>query len=263
MLDSGKRFLVAIIGLFGVALLSAGGVIAVQNHKIDKLAMSVRNVGLSRDSAVAASSTTQERKLALLADSVRFFERRAVQTGVRADELDKQLSQVTKARAELVAQIAELKGSVNVTVVSDANDSVRSATVHRREEPYTLDISARLPKPPAEAEISYHVVLDSVKLGVRVSCGPRVKAGEIRTATVSATPPPWLPLRIDNPTLDADLCNPLIPPQKGVSRWWLPVSGLGAGAATGAVVGADGSHAVQGAAVGTLVGVISMLLLKH
>lgn len=225
--------------------------IGAQELRVRSLQAEAMDLSLHVDSLeVAADSTRELTRLADgLASNLRIFQRRALQSELRADELDERLQEESRARLAAELQIDSLRARAEAPVVVDTVTDTRSASFDVRQEPFTVAAQVRLPPPPAPGEMDVSVDVDPIGLGVRLTCGET--DGRVRPASVLLTTPEWLTARVDSVRQDPEVCNPGILDGPDDGRWvpsWLVAPA--AGALGGYVVDQDPVDAGIGAGIG-------------
>ena len=201
----------------------------VEQIRIRHLESTVVRVTLRADSAEAAADVTHRVAVKALGDTAVVWYRRVIQERQRADELDKQLK---------LERIAKLHGQITVhsvdTVVVGATtvdtQDVRHAAFVRDEPPFHVRALVTVPRPPLESSMQLGIRLDTLALGLRLSCG-KAKDG-IRPAEVIAVAPPWATVTFDAVSQSPDLCASPALQKHGPSRttWFF----IGAGSAIAA-----------------------------
>jgi hypothetical protein len=164
------------------------------------------------DSAQAAADTTRavSAKVAkLLGDSVRGFERRAIQEKQERDALDKALKRERAARVALTVTVPEVKTTAPVVSVSDSGD-IRRGKFLVRKEPFTVSGAIELPKPPGDGKLDMNIALDPLRLNLRLGCSQQKQQG-LRTATTSVFGPSWASIALDTVSQTREVCNPAKP----------------------------------------------------
>ena len=188
----------------------------------------LRDLALHADSLEAAADRTTQ--LALKASRDRsVWRRRAIQTELQRDALDRELNQSSVARADLALTVDRLTAQLASagSVQSDAGDSVRRAHFDLRRAPYTVSADAQLPRAPAPGRLDLAIALDTARLSARVGCGPRGPGG-VAPASLTVQGPPWLTVGIDTIRTATDVCSPAPALVPGVGlklpTWLLVVS---------------------------------------
>ena len=142
--------------------------------------------------------------IAVLGDSLRAAQRRAVQVAQRADKLDAALRLERAARERLEASVVAVRSTVRsdtvyltrgVGVRRASGDSVRRAAFDLRREPYTVHADVSVPEPPAQGRMDVSVELDALALDVRVSCSPE-RSEAVRPASVTVVGPAWASIQL-------------------------------------------------------------------
>lgn len=215
----------AVCALLILSILIGVGRVRHWHNQLDDAQAAAR---LVRDSLDATHDTT--RLVAIIGDSLQVLQKRAIQSAMEKDALDKQLKLTTKMNEVLSAQVASFDSTVaGHTIVNSAG--VRTATFHVRQVPYTIESSVSIPNPDTQPDVppnmAISVVLDVAHLDIRVGCA--APKNGLRTATVSVVTELWLKTEIGSAQQAPEICNPVKPHNK--SRF-----GLGVGAGVGLVV---------------------------
>lgn len=183
---------------------------------------------LQIDSLEAVNDTTREIKN-ILADSLRYFERRAVQTELEADSLDKALERESRVRANAEARVDSLESVIASSSVSEDSLGVRTASFDFYDEPYTIDAEIVMPPPPRSANLILNVKLDPIPLSFRVGCSENPDT-DIKRATIGITTPDWAEVELKEVTQEPGVCNPQVEvPEEGFLKKNRGKIGLGAG----------------------------------
>jgi hypothetical protein len=172
----------------------------------------VRQQALARDAVEAAADTSREVRasIAVLGDSLRVAQRRAVQAQQRSDALDRALGLERAAQVRMRAQIDGLSARVrSETVYVSATDGVRRAAFDVRQAPYSVHADVVLPAPPDSGRMDVQVTVDSIALDVRLGCGAAGTAG-VRPATVTVVAPRWAAVRLGRVEQAAAVCSGMV-----------------------------------------------------
>jgi len=240
----------------------------------DRAESAATEAALAADTLVASQDTTRllTLKLASLGDSLRVEQRRAVQVNQRADALDRALGLERTARESLAATIARYRGVVETDAVRETVlvavaaagaragsaaaggatvDTLRHGTFDIRQAPYTVRAQVALPPPPAAGAMALAIDLDTVRLEVRLGCGPPNAAG-VRAAAATVTGPRWAAIQLGRVEQAPEVCATLGADQ---SRWGLVGRALArVGVSIGYVAGV-GAHNTVFAGPGAIIGV--------
>lgn len=226
--------------LFAIAMCVAVGVAvsSIRSHA-ERDAATRLAAATATDAAVALRDTTRELHdpavLAALHDTLRLFQRRALQVTRQVDSLDRALGQATAARTAASVRIRELDAALERR---DSADTVAEFTL--RDAPYTIAARVAIPHGADDARMTAHVILDTLPLTARVGCGS-APASVLRPASVTVTGPPWATVTLDHVEVDPLVCNgdPLRPGGAGTDRSWLRdvVRRVHVGAGYGVVAG--------------------------
>lgn len=205
--------------LWWLALLVLGA-FALQNERLHRAQAEAFRLALVADTLAAARDTSKELHLALgvLADSLHIVERRALQVAQARDALDRQLHVRRIARDSVVVRERVLDRSVTSIAPQVLRDSARRAAFDIRSPPYTVHAEVIVPGKTSEdsATMKLRVVLDSIPMEVRLSCGERVLAG-VRPAVVTVSGPQWAQLHLARVEQEAELCAVNVAPQDSKS----------------------------------------------
>jgi hypothetical protein len=208
------------LGVLAVALAIAVIGAAIRSHAV-RSATGRIVAATATDAAAALRDTTRELHdpavLAALHDTLRVFQRRALQAARQADSLDRALGQATAARTAAVVRVRELSATLERRT---AADTVAEFTL--RDAPYTVAARVRLPRGANDAQMTAHVILDTLPLAARVGCGP-ARESALRPASVTVTGPPWATITLDHVEVDPQVCtgNPSFRDDAGADRSWL------------------------------------------
>lgn len=158
-----------------------------------------------RDSTEAAFDTTRL-VLASWRNSARVWQRRAIQTNMKADSLDRALQHRSKARVQLAVQLDSQTAHVTAEVAKDSADDVRSATFHHDQAPYHVTAAVQLPRPPYKASADFTIRTEPLELGIRVACGVTAVDG-VRPALVNVVASKWAEVSVGSATYEREVCN--------------------------------------------------------
>lgn len=159
---------------------------------------STREVGAMNHALVLALST--------IGDSLHVFQRQVVQTAQRSDAIGQALQLERRGRYQLATSVDSLNRVLSSrSSVTQDSQSVRRADFDVRQAPYTVALTVELPAPPDTGRIDLHVRLDSIPLGLRLSCANPDPHG-IRAASIEAIAPPWASVRFGSVEQSPDLC---------------------------------------------------------
>ena len=195
--------------------------VAVQTVRLNEAAVQETRGTLLADTLQAAKDTTRALHIdvAVLGDSLRVVERRAIQTAQRADALDKALGLERVVKDHLTAQVTGLRAVVRSdTVFVDRADGERHAAFDVREAPYTVHALVALPPFPGQGTMDVRVTLDSLPLELRVGCGPAAGPSGVRAASVIAVAPAWASVRLDRVEQAPGVCSADVQ-HPGAGRW--------------------------------------------
>lgn len=196
-----------------VMLLAMGGAVYVQGlrSEVADLREDLRSSRLATDSVEAVADSTRE-VLVGWQDSTRFWQRRAVQTGLERDSLDEALAQESRARAALQVTVRTYRDSLRATQgVTEDRAGTRRATFRRYREPFQLDARVVVPPPPDTASMTFGIRMDPIPLTLRIGCA--LDSGrDVVPANITLGTPPWAEARLEDVVQDDEVCNP-IPPE--------------------------------------------------
>lgn len=182
-----------------------------QMHE-SSMAAHARDAAALRSDSLAAVVDTTRHINGVLSTNLNLVTRRAVQTQLHADSVDKKLDITSRALVSMSARVAEIHTSA-VAHVSDSN-TVRFADFHVRREPFTIDAHASLPAPPATGTLDVDAKVDTARIGVRMACS---KGVDVNSASVYVDTPKWLTVRVDSVKQDAAICNAQM--ERHTSKW--------------------------------------------
>lgn len=172
------------------------------------LALAHTNDLARRDSTrdVSTMNHALVQALGAIGDSLRVFQRQVVQTAQRNDAIDQALQLERRGRYQLTTSVDSLHRVIaSRSPVSQDSLSVRRAEFDVRQAPYTVAMTVELPAPPDTGRVDLHVALDSIPLGLRLSCA-RPDANGIRAASIEAIAPPWASVRFGSVEQSPELC---------------------------------------------------------
>ncbi len=129
----------------------------------------------------------------------------AVQMEQRGDALDRALGGERRARYALVATVDSLARSAVAVAGVDTGQLPRRASFTVRQRPYTVAALVEFPRPPDTARMWLRVALDPIPIAARVMCSAPDGHG-IRSATVVASSPPWVKVRLERLEQSPELC---------------------------------------------------------
>ncbi|HVT39895.1 MAG TPA: hypothetical protein VHE78_12670 [Gemmatimonadaceae bacterium] len=202
-----------------LALVAAIVLVGVQSWQLSSAQNRAARSGLAADSMQAARDTTRRiyyidaavlaaarADAARIGDSLRLFERRAVQALQRADALDRALGLERVARHRLEAMVVGLRRQVVTdSVHSSGSDSLRHAVFDVRHAPYSVHAEVTLPRPPASGLMAVRVDLDTIRLEVRVGCGKAAPNG-VPPARVNVVSPAWAKIGLSRVEQSPGVC---------------------------------------------------------
>jgi hypothetical protein len=158
--------------------------------------------------------TVNSRAQQILGDSIRGWERRAVQETQRADALDKALKRERAANVALTVTVPEVSTTAPILSTSDSGD-IRRGKFQIRQEPFTVSGAIELPKPPGDGKLDMNIALDPLRLNLRLQCGAKGPQG-LRPATAAVFGPSWASIGLDTVSQTREVCNPK--PKRSVVR---------------------------------------------
>ncbi|MDB4878550.1 MAG: hypothetical protein JWM41_4996 [Gemmatimonadetes bacterium] len=189
----------------GITVRIEEGRVSAEQSRAATAALAVTNLAAERDSTRNVARTNK-RVAALLGDSLQLVEKHAVQVAQRGDALDRALGRERRARYALDASVDSLHRAASTPVAVNHDDGIRMARFDIREPPYTVQADVSMPPPPDSAHIALRVSIDAIPIEARVSCSPANEDG-IRTATVTASSPPWAKVRFGHVEQSPELCT--------------------------------------------------------
>ena len=219
------RFAASVIAALVVALaltlhIEEGRVSAEQAHAA-AAALATTNLAAERDSTrdLAQGNGAVAR---LLGDSLRLVEKHVRQIAQRRDALDAAIGTERLARYTLTATVDSLRRTVTSAATRDSSAGASHATWQAsfdiRQEPYTIAAVVQFPPPPDSARLDMRVAIDSIPVEARIACASPNESG-IKTASITATSPPWARLRFDRVEQSPDLCaSPALAHPRKASR---------------------------------------------
>ena len=237
--------------LVSVLALACALTLGVEQHRLHAAQSSAAVAALSASNLLAERDSTRDvananrRVAALLGDSLRVVQKRAVQMEQRGDALDRALGGERRARYALTAAVDSLERSAVAVAGVDTGQVPRRASFTVRQRPYTVAALVEFAQPPDTARMWLRVALDPIPISARVLCSAPDRRG-IRSATVVASSPPWVKVRLERLEQSPELCaSPALaraaPPRVAFRRI---VAGVG-------LVGRPGGAAGVGWFVGT------------
>jgi hypothetical protein len=198
-----------------IAALSAAvaTTISIQQHQLHServrsvaYALAAVNAAAERDST--RSIATMNRKVAaLLGDSLRLVEKHVLQVTQRRDALDEALGRERRAAYIMNAAVDSLRRTTTAPVMVSADSDVRRASFDLRQAPYTVAAQVEIPQPPDSARLAIQVLLDTIKIGARLTCSTPDDHG-IRAATIVASTPAWAAVSFGSVQQSPDVCMP-------------------------------------------------------
>ena len=207
----------------GIALAGAAASYLYARHQRGECAL----IALQSDSVAAAQDTTRSYLLGML----HLWERRAIQTRLERDELDKLLKGTSAVRAGLELQIRELQAQVHSQPMVQEPNDVRFAHFAIRQMPFTVAADITLPPPPRIAGMDLSVRLDPAHLAARITCGQ--ESHGVAPASLDLTAPSWLTVTLDSLAFEPRVCSPIAVnvAAAGALRtpWWTNVLAVLAG----------------------------------
>ena len=195
-----------------IVSLVLGGAVVVQRHQLSvareqsvALALAAENAVAERDST-RTISTLNRTVAKLLGDSLALVEKRVVQVAQARDALDDALGRERRAAFVMNVVIDSLRQSMaTVATVNDSGD-VRRARFDVRQVPYHVTAEVVVPQPPDSARMSVQVVLDTIRVGARLTCAAPNAQG-IRVASIVASTPTWATVRFGQVEQAPEVCQ--------------------------------------------------------
>jgi hypothetical protein len=134
--------------------------------------------------------------------------KRAVQSEIKPDAVDKKLKTQTKVKVRAVVEIAPVAAAnvsgIGVTVV----DGERIDSMHDYKAPVTLDVTAVLPAPPGKGRFTYRLGIDPIPIIPSVRCSTQKYDGIHRAFVAFDSLPDWAKVNIREAQADRSVCNP-------------------------------------------------------
>jgi len=193
------------VAIFILAMASAL-TLGVEEHRLRHERQSTAALALAASNLVAERDSTRDvananrRAAAVLGDSLRVVQKRAVQMEQRGDALDRALGGERRARYALTAAVDSLG-----RVASAPAGVSRHASFTLRQPPYTVAAEVQVPDPPDSARMNLRVALDPIPISARLMCSAPDGHG-VRSASVVASSPPWARLRLGRLEQAPELC---------------------------------------------------------
>lgn len=189
-------------------LLTMSVTLLVQSHT-SKVAL--HNLTLEKDSVEASLMVTK----ILHANNTDYYTRRAVQTDLKIDALNKQIKTVSMARATLQFMVDSIYGSADHVDVDgldgDTLPDVLNVNFSGYTAPFTVAGVTIIDLVEDTAGVKYSVVMDPFKIGARIECGKTAVNG-VRPASLFVDVPKFMRVSIDTLRYSPDVCSPLPPP---------------------------------------------------
>lgn len=243
-------------------VLFCGYMYAQANDARDK----AREAALRADSIGAALDTTRlvySGEIEGLKGEVSVWQRRAIQTEVEKDALDRELGEESVARANAELTIANLEAQLSGDPVSVDEDDVRSSTFLYETDLLSLVADIRLPPPPDAGIGDFNVTFKPFNIHARLTC--KESDTDIKKASLIFATPPNINLVLTNLVQEPWICNPQLYEKPG---WFFgmaiptePFVGIFAGAAGGFMVDQSMEGAIGGALIGGATGFVIRELL--
>lgn len=195
------------VAIFILAMASAL-TLGVEEHRLRQERESTASLALAASNLVAERDSTRDVAAmnhsiaAMLGDSLRIVEQRAVQVKQRSDALDRALGGERRARYALTAAVDSLERLATAAAPAGA---ARHASFALRQPPYTVAAEVEVPDPPDSARMNLRVALDPIPISARVMCSAPDSHG-VRSASVVASSPPWATVRLGRLEQAPELC---------------------------------------------------------
>lgn len=197
VLASFRSKLIAVVLAVGVML---AAIYVVSDARQD------RDAALLRADSVEAALDHSRVVRGVLADSLMLVTRRAVQSEIQRDSLDRKLKVRTRATADV---------SVHIPVITA--DSVKGTQDYTRltfdtyERPFTIHAEVSL----ADTSAAFNIRTDTASLHLRLTC----EDGDVKKARAFVSGPDWLNMNITGVQQDPVVCNaPLVQKQESRQR---------------------------------------------
>lgn len=228
-----------------------------EQHKQDKM-----KAELTLENTQATLDTTSK-LVNVLGDSLDVWERRAVQLGDSVDDLDEELDQTTRAKADLEFILDSMRVD-SVTPDSSTAQDDTTEVVHYREEqdPFFVEADFTVSPKPVFTSADFLVGLSNpLSFQARVACRDSDVSDDIQSAYVQVIPINGLDsadVSVGDTRISPDVCNPQIEyDSSGGTGEFIAygLSGAMGGLATSQIVGTS-DDALTGTLVGTGGGVL-------
>lgn len=222
--------------VIGILVTSALGYVQHLRSANAELKQDIQQKELRIDSIEAVNDTTREIN-GILADSLRFFERRVLQVELERDSLDEALDQESRVRANTEARVDSLQTVIASTEVTEDSAGVRHASFNFYEEPFTVDAQVAMPPPPSPAKFDLNVKLDPIPLSFRVGCRENPNT-DVKRAIIGITTPDWAEVELKDVQQEPGICNPQFDiPEEGFFKRNRGKIGLTTGAVITTIIG--------------------------
>lgn len=166
--------------------------------------MAAREANLRADSVEAAADTARLVHFNELNDTINAWQRRVVQTELRADSLDRALQQRPVVRVSAGVRIDTIQVTDTVEVAEVRVDTVRTFQWRGRDGPFVIAGDARIF--PARGIFETTVTVpDPIEIGVRINC---ISGRKINSASVLLTAPDPFDVTPGEVLQDPTICNP-------------------------------------------------------
>lgn len=191
-----------------------------------ELALDAANANARADRSHPVLLSARDRAR-ILGDSLAAVARLAEQVPVLRTALDRATAQIPRITADFQAQLDTLRARVasQAPVTRDSAD-VRRAQFRVRQIPFTVDVEAALPPPPAPGLAQVRVAVDPVHVQGRLGCSEAAHHG-VRAASLTLITPTWLHATIDSVHQDPAVCGSLAPPPAPARCQPAAVGGIG------------------------------------
>jgi hypothetical protein len=178
--------------------------VRVENHRVEVARARAAEAALASSNLVAERDSTRT-VARVFGESLTVAQRRVMQVAQRNDALDAALGAQRLARYALSASVDSLEQLVAAASTRDPSHALWLASFALRQPPYTIRADVEFPEPPDSAQLDMRVQLDSIHVDARVACSPPNEHG-VKSASITASTPPWARLRFDRVEQSPDLC---------------------------------------------------------
>lgn len=200
-----------------------------------------RQLSFELDRVEVLSDTTR----LVYEDSMRVYQRRALQAEIERDDLDKELQVAKEASVSTTIIIDTVFIEDTAPVAIDPTDNIRRSLFTIYQEPITAEIEVSLPEPPAQGSIQMMAALDPIPLSLSILCAEEGNLGGVHAASFRVESPKWAEIQLATGTIDPSICSSQVDIDLNYSFGKNTISPLLIGAIQGAAVvyliGGDGA----------------------